>query len=104
MLKLSSASCAQPHRRWGHGVELDRRGYPSVSRSTVYWVLVGYQLIEPSRAASAATRTSAGNTRRRWAWQLDVTASLFLAGGRECAGRGDDTEETGSCQPAFRAA
>lgn len=38
------------HRRWGPRrpvFELDRRGYPAVSRSTVYRVLVRYQLIEP---------------------------------------------------------
>src|SRR5262245_25043061 len=38
------------HRRWGPRrlvFELDRRGYRPVSRSTVYRVLVRYQLIEP---------------------------------------------------------
>jgi transposase len=38
------------HRRWGPRrlvFELDRRGYQAVSRSTVYRVLVRYQLIEP---------------------------------------------------------
>jgi len=38
------------HRRWGPrrlAFELDRRGYPGLSRSTIYRVLVRHQLIEP---------------------------------------------------------
>jgi transposase InsO family protein len=65
--------------------ELDRRGYPAVSRSTVYRVLVRYQLIEPM------SRRRRRDQYIRWErpaamqlWQLDVTASLFLADGREC--------------------
>ena len=44
------------HRRWGPRrlvFELDRRGYPGVSRSTVYRVLVRHQLIEPVSRAQA---------------------------------------------------
>ncbi len=76
------------HRRWGPRrlvFELDRRGYPAVSRSTVYRVLVRYQLIEP------VPRRRRRDQYIRWErpvamdlWQLDVTASLFLADGREC--------------------
>jgi transposase InsO family protein len=76
------------HRRWGPRrlvFELDRRGYPAVSRSTVYRVLVRYQLIEP------VSRRRRRDQYIRWErpapmqlWQLDVTASLFLADGREC--------------------
>jgi transposase InsO family protein len=76
------------HRRWGPRrlvFELDRRGYPAMSRSTVYRVLVRYQLIEP------ISRCKRRDQYIRWErpapmqlWQLDVTASLFLADGREC--------------------
>jgi transposase InsO family protein len=76
------------HRRWGPRrlvFELGRRGYPSLSRSTVYRVLVRNQLIEP------VPRRRRRDQYRRWErsapmelWQLDVTASLFLADGREC--------------------
>jgi transposase InsO family protein len=76
------------HRRWGPRrlvFELDRRGYPGVSRSTVYRVLVRHQLIEP------VSRRRRRDQYIRWErpapmqlWQLDVTASLFLADGREC--------------------
>jgi transposase InsO family protein len=76
------------HRRWGPRrlvFELDRRGYPGLSRSTVYRVLVRHRLIEP------AARRRRRDQYRRWErpapmqlWQLDVTASLFLADGREC--------------------
>jgi transposase InsO family protein len=76
------------HRRWGPRrlvFELDRRGYPAVSRSTVYRVLVRYQLIEP------VSRRRRRDQYVRWErpvpmqlWQLDLTASLFLADGREC--------------------
>ncbi len=76
------------HRRWGPRrlvFELDRRGYPGVSRSTVYRVLVRHQLIEP------VSRRRRRDQYIRWErpapmqlWQLDVTASLFLASGREC--------------------
>ena len=76
------------HRRWGPRrlvFELDRRGHPDVSRSTVYRVLVRHQLIEP------VSRRRRRDQYVRWErpapmqlWQMDVTASLFLADGREC--------------------
>src|SRR5215470_240568 len=76
------------HGRWGPRrlvFELDRRGYPGLSRSTVYRVLVRHQLIEP------VPRRKRREQYRRWErpapmllWQVDVTASLFLADGREC--------------------
>jgi transposase InsO family protein len=75
------------HRRWGPRrlvFELGKRGHP-VSRSTVYRVLVRHQLLEP------VPRRRRRDQYRRWErsaamelWQLDVTASLFLADGREC--------------------
>jgi transposase len=76
------------HRRWGPRrlvFELGKRGYPGISRSTVYRVLVRRQLLEP------VPRRRRRDQYRRWErsaamelWQLDVTASLFLADGREC--------------------
>jgi transposase len=76
------------HRRWGPRrmvFELARRGHPGVSRSTVYRVLVRHGLLEPVPQRRRRDRY------RRWEpsaamelWQLDVTASLFLADGREC--------------------
>jgi transposase len=76
------------HRRWGPRrlvFELGRRGYPGLSRSTVYRVLVRHRLIEP------VPRRRRRDQYVRWErpapmqlWQLDVTASLFLADGREC--------------------
>ena len=76
------------HWRWGPRrlvFELDRRGYPGLSRSTVYRVLVRHQLLEPVPCRKRREQY------RRWErsapmelWQLDVTASLFLADGREC--------------------
>ncbi len=76
------------HRSWGPrrlAFELERRGHPGVSRSTVYRVLVRYHLIEP------VSRRRRRDQYRRWErsaamelWQMDVTASLFLADGREC--------------------
>ena len=76
------------HRRWGPRrlvFELARRGYPRVSRSTVYRVLVRHRLLEP------VPRRRRRDQYRRWErsaamelWQMDVTASLFLADGREC--------------------
>jgi transposase InsO family protein len=76
------------HGRWGPRrlvFEMDRRGYPGLSRSTVYRVLVRHQLIEP------VPRRRRRGQYIRWErpapmqlWQLDVTASLFLASGREC--------------------
>jgi transposase len=76
------------HRQWGPRrlvFELAKRGHPDVSRSTVCRVLVRHQLLEP------VSRRRRRDTYRRWErpaamelWQMDVTASLFLAGGREC--------------------
>jgi transposase len=76
------------HRRWGPRrlvFELAKRGHPDVSRSTVYRVLVRHQLLEP------VPRRRRRDQYRRWErseamelWQMDVTASLFLADGREC--------------------
>ena len=76
------------HRLWGPRrlvFELAKRGHPDVSRSTVYRVLVRHQLLEP------VPRRRRRDQYRRWErpaamelWQLDVTASLFLADGREC--------------------
>jgi transposase InsO family protein len=76
------------HRRWGPRrlvFEVGKRGHPDVSRSTVYRVLVRHQLLEP------VPRRRRRDQYRRWErsapmelWQLDVTASLFLADGREC--------------------
>jgi transposase InsO family protein len=76
------------HRSWGARrlvFELERRGHPGVSRSTVYRVLVRRHLIEP------VSRRRRRDSYRRWErsaamelWQMDVTASLFLADGREC--------------------
>jgi transposase InsO family protein len=76
------------HRRWGPRrlvFELAKRGHPGISRSTVYRVLVRHQLLEP------VPRRRRRDQYRRWErsgamelWQLDVTASLFLADGREC--------------------
>jgi transposase InsO family protein len=64
---------------------MDRRGYPGLSGSTVYRVLVRHRLIEP------VPRRRRRDQYIRWErpapmqlWQLDVTASLLLASGREC--------------------
>ncbi len=76
------------HPRWGPRrlvFEMDRRGCPGLSRSTVYRVLVRHQLIQP------VPRRRRRDQYIQWErqapmqlWQLDVTASLFLADGREC--------------------
>jgi len=76
------------HPRWGPRrlvFELDRRGYPGLSRSTVYRVLMRHRLIQP------VPRRRRRDQYIRWErpapmqlWQLDVTASLFLVSGREC--------------------
>jgi hypothetical protein len=61
---------------------MGRRGYPGLSRSTVCRVLVRHQLIQP------VPRRRRRGQYIRWErpapmqlWQLDVTASLFLASG-----------------------
>jgi transposase InsO family protein len=76
------------HGRWGPRrlvFEMGRRGHPGLSRSTVYRVLVRQRLIQP------VPRRRRRDQYIRWErpapmqlWQLDVTASLFLASGREC--------------------
>jgi transposase InsO family protein len=76
------------HRSWRPrrlDFELERRGHPGVSRSTVYRARVRRHLIEP------VSRRRRRDQYRRWErsaamelWQMDVTASLFLADGREC--------------------
>ena len=76
------------HGRWGPRrlvFEMGRRGYRGLSRSTVYRVLVRHQLIQP------VPHRRRRDQYIRWErpapmqlWQLDVTASLFLASGREC--------------------
>ncbi len=76
------------HRRWGPRrlvFELGKRDQPGVSRSTVYRVLVRHGMLEP------VLRRRRRDQYRRWErsapmelWQMDVTASLLLADGREC--------------------
>jgi len=87
--ELESAVCElrRAHRRWGPKrlvFEMGRRGLGTVTRSTVYRVLVRNQLIEPR------PRRRRRQDYTRWErpvpmqlWQLDVTASAFLAGGTE---------------------
>src|ERR1022692_1637922 len=87
--ELEAAICElrRSHRSWGPKrlvFEMDRRGYGTVARSTVYRVLVRNGLIEPK------SRKRRREDYKRWErpvamqlWQLDVTASAFLADGRE---------------------
>jgi hypothetical protein len=82
-----SASCAGRTGRGGPKrlvFEMDRRGYGTVTRSTVYRALVRNGLIEPR------SRRRRREDYRRWErpvamqlWQMDVTACAFLADGRE---------------------
>jgi transposase InsO family protein len=87
--ELESAVCElrRAHRKWGPKrlvFEMGRRGHGTVTRSTVYRVLIRNQLIEPR------SRRRRRQDYVRWErpvpmqlWQLDVTASAFLAGGTE---------------------
>jgi transposase InsO family protein len=87
--ELESAICElrRAHRKWGPKrlvFEMGRRGHGTVTRSTVYRVLIRNQLIEPK------SRRRRRQDYVRWErpvpmqlWQLDVTASAFLDGGTE---------------------
>jgi transposase InsO family protein len=87
--ELEAAVCElrRAHRKWGPKrlvFEMGRRGLGTVTRSTVYRVLIRNQLIEPR------SRRRRRQDYMRWErpvpmqlWQLDVTASAFLADGRE---------------------
>jgi transposase InsO family protein len=87
--ELESAVCElrRAHKRWGPKrlvFEMGRRGLGVVTRSTVYRVLVRNGLIEPKsrrRRRQDYTRWERGMAMELW--QLDVTASAFLASGRE---------------------
>jgi transposase InsO family protein len=75
------------HPEWGPRrlvFEMDRRGYGTVTRSSVYRTLVRNGLIEP------VSRRRRRKDYRRWErgaamelWQVDVTASAFLTAGAE---------------------
>jgi transposase InsO family protein len=75
------------HPKWGPRrlvFEMGRRGYGTVTRSTVYRTLVRNGLVEPT------SRRRRRKDYRRWErgaamelWQLDVTASAFLTSGAE---------------------
>jgi transposase len=87
--ELEAAICElrRSHPRWGPKrlvFEMDRRGFGTVTRSTVYRALVRNGLIEPR------SRRRRRQDYRGWErpvpmqlWQMDVTASAFLASGRE---------------------
>jgi transposase InsO family protein len=87
--ELESAVCElrRAHRKWGPKrlvFEMGRRGRGTVTRATVYRVLVRNGLIEPR------PRRRRRQDYVRWErpvpmqlWQLDVTASAFLASGTE---------------------
>jgi transposase InsO family protein len=87
--ELESDICElrRAHPKWGPKrlvFEMDRRGHGTVTRSTVYRVLVRNGLVEPK------SRKRRRQDYKRWErpvamqlWQLDVTASAFLADGRE---------------------
>lgn len=87
--EVEAAVCElrRAHPRWGPKrlvFEMGRRGLGTVTRSTVYRVLVRNGLVEPK------SRRRRRQDYKRWErpvpmqlWQLDVTASAFLAGGPE---------------------
>jgi transposase InsO family protein len=87
--EVETAICEmrRTHPKWGPRrlvFEMDRRGHGTVTRSTVYRVLVRNGLIEPK------SRKRRRQDYKRWErpvpmqlWQLDVTASAFLASGKE---------------------
>jgi len=87
--ELESAVCElrRAHRKWGPKrlvFEMGRRGHGTVTRSTVYRVLVRNKLIEPrSRRRRRQDYTRWERPVPMQLWQLDVTASAFLADGRE---------------------
>jgi transposase InsO family protein len=87
--ELESAVCElrRAHRKWGPTrlvFEMGRRGHGVVTRSTVYRVLVRNQLIEPrSRRRRRQDYTRWERPVPMQLWQLDVTASAFLADGAE---------------------
>jgi transposase len=86
---LETAICElrRAHPRWGPKrlvFEMGRRGLGTVTRSSVYRVLVRNGLIE------SRSRRRRRQDYRSWErpvpmqlWQMDVTASAFLASGRE---------------------
>ena len=87
--EIEAAVCElrRAHSRWGPKrlvFEMERRGLGTVTRSTVYRVLVRNGLVEPG------SRRRRKQDYRRWErsaamelWQTDVTASAFLASGKE---------------------
>jgi len=87
--ELESAVCElrRAHRKWGPKrlvFEMGRRGLGTVTRSTVYRVLVRNQLIEPrSRRRRRQDYTRWERPVPMQLWQLDVTASAFVTGGIE---------------------
>ena len=87
--ELEAAVCElrRAHRKWGPKrlvFEMGRRGLGTVTRSTVYRVLIRNQLIEPrSRRRRRQDYTRWERPVPMQLWQLDVTASAFLADGRE---------------------
>jgi transposase InsO family protein len=87
--ELEAAICElrRAHRKWGPKrlvFEMGRRGLGTVTRSTVYRVLIRNQLIEPrSRRRRRQDYTRWERPVPMQLWQLDVTASAFLADGRE---------------------
>jgi transposase InsO family protein len=87
--EIEAAVCElrRAHPKWGPKrlvFEMDRRGLGTVTRSAVYRALVRNGLIEPE------ARRRRRQDYRRWErpvpmqlWQMDVTASAFVASGRE---------------------